>query len=332
MRMFSEVKSTIVHGLNLVYTICVATTLLAAIVFRIHYVSPKYGSFNIIIHSVIFIQQILIATAILAIYYQTIRSPYGMTTVFQMLANVDRAFAQFNVKFDYRLFHWKVLIEIIILTASIHIAFAALCIHYRIDPFVAFIYELLARFYPIFVINVALLTFINLCCLVRSKFMALKKMLSDSHAVDPSDGGSDGVWRVKLVQTMPRTFHDELKQIASVYESLYAIANRLNHIFGLTNLASLSLMAISLTCHLFLMVKILMERPASIDGICIELFGVFWLWSSRPAINFDSIVISLFSIDRLDAISTRIHHNNLSFDCRRGGCNSSAGAGCSGNT
>lgn len=274
-RMFSEIRSTIAHGLNLVYTICVATTLLAAIVFRIQYVSPKYGSFDIIIHSVICIQQILIAMAILAIYYQTIRYPNGMTTVFQMLANVDRAFDQFNVKFDYRLFHWKVLMEIIVLSASIHITFAALCIHYRIDPFVAFVYELLARFYPIFVINIALLTFINLCCLVRSKFTALKKMLSDFHDVDSSAGSDGGVWRVKLVQTKTRTFHDELKQIASAYESLYAIVDSLNHMFGLTNLASLSLMAISLTCHLFLIVKILMERSASIDGICIELFGVF---------------------------------------------------------
>lgn len=213
---------------------------------------------------------------ILAIYYQTIRYPGGMDAVYESLVNVDRAFAQLNVKFDYRLFHWKILIEILMLSASIHITFAALCTHYHVELFVAIVYELFARFYPIFVINAALLMFINLCCLLKSKFTALKKMLCDFHGTHAHTACCDEVWKVKLVQTATRTFHSELRQIVGVYESLYGIVNQLNNIFGLTNLASLSFLAISLTCHLFLLVKILMENTASIDGTIFELFGVFF--------------------------------------------------------
>lgn len=273
--MFSEFKSNIVRGLNLVYAFVVASILLAAIVFRMQYVSPKYGNFNIIIHSVICIQQTLIMLTIAAIYYQSIWHPHRMDTVFRMLTTIDRAFAQFNVKFDYRLFHWKIWIEIIVLTASVHITFGALITYFGIDPFAAIFYELLARFYPIFVINAALLMFINLCCLIKSKFTALKNLLQDFRDIETMPcGDNNEVWKVKFVQTMPQTFYAELTHIASVYESLHDIVNRLNVIFGLTNLASLTLLAISLTCHLFLLVKLLMENRPSIEGICLELFGV----------------------------------------------------------
>lgn len=286
--MFSEFKSNIARRLNLVYAYAVATILLAAIVFRMQYVSPKYGDFNIIIHSVICIQQALITLTIVAIFYQSIWHPHRMDAVFQMLTKVDRAFAQFNVHIDYGLFRWKIWIEIIVLSASVHIAFAALCTHFGIDPFAAIIYELLARFYPIFVVNAALLMFINLCCLIKSKFTALKKMLLDFRDIDTVfSAGSDEVWKVKLVQTMPPTFYGELKRIANVYELLHDIVNRLNDIFGLTNLASLTLLAISLTCHLFLLVKLLMENRPSIEGICFELFGVV----RNCAIRDDSILI-----------------------------------------
>lgn len=311
--MFNEFKLNISHGLILVYTFFVASILLAAIVFRMQYISPRYGNFNVVIHSVICIQQILIMLTIFAIYYQTIRHPYRMNMIFQLLANVDRALAQFNVESDYyRRFCWKTLIEIIVLIVAIHITFTALCIHYGLEPFVAIVYELLARFYPIFVINAVLLMFINLCCVVKSKFVVLKKLLRKFHVDDTTN---DQVWKAELMQTTPCTFCDELKRIANVYELLYAIVNRLNTIFGLTNLASLTFLGISLTCHLFLLMKILMENPSSSDDICLELLGLFINFVMKHSEFYQFAFYLTFSVDHLDADCARIHYNHLSFDC-----------------
>lgn len=273
--MLGTFKTNVARGLNSAYAFVVSLILLAAIVVRIQYVSPKYGCLSVIIHSVICIQQALIALSIVAIYYQTIRYPNAINSVLEMLAAIDRDFARFNVKFDYRFFQWKILLEIIGLSAAIHITFVALCVHDRTEPLVAIIYELLARFYPIFVINSALLMFINLCCLIKCKFTALKKLLRSFQAPGALQRvDRDDVWKIKMSQSPPRTFCGEIRQIVDMYESLCATVNRLNSIFGLMNLATLALLAISLTCHLFLLVKILMESPASFDGTTCELFGV----------------------------------------------------------
>lgn len=321
--MFSEFESHIAHCLSVVYSFVIASILFAAIVFRINYVSPTYGRFKVLIHSVICIQQIFILLTVLAIYYQSIRYPNRMRTVFQLLARIDQTFAQFNVEFDYRLFQWKIAIEVILLSASIHIAFVALCTYYSIDPFAAIIYELLARFYPIFVINATLLMFINLCFLIKSKFTALEKVLRRFHGVN--DGPSADS-KVKVISIAPTKFHTELKQIVGVYESLYGIVNQLNHIFGLSNLAALALAAISLTCHLFLLVKILMENTSSIDGVCFELFGAYRSTVQRNKIIFNesSLFSFAFSVSCLDASHACIHFSDMLLGCRWGQYHSSA--------
>lgn len=313
--MFSEFESRIARCLSLVYSFVIASILIGAIVFRINYVSPTYGRFKVLIHSVVCIQQIFILLTVLAIYYQSIRYSNRMSTVFQLLTRVDQAFAQFNVKFDYRLFQWKITIEAILLGASIHIAFVAMCTYYSIDPFAAIVYELLARFYPIFVINATLLMFINLCFLIKSKLAALEQVLRGFHGVDD---GTSADSKIKVISIPSAKFHTELKQIVRVYESLYGIVNHLNHIFGLSNLAALALAAISLTCDLFLLVKILMENNSSIDGICFELFGAYrsTVQRNKSIFNESCSLFVAFSVSCLDASRACIHFSDMLFGCR----------------
>lgn len=257
------------RGIGVMHSIVVASILLAAIAFRIQYIAPMYGDLRVIVHSVICIQQIFILLTTSAIYHQSLRHSSRLRTMFQMLDNIDRTLVQFNVKFDYRIFRWKCSIETFLLVAVVHIAFVMLCIHYDIRPMPAIVYELLARFYPILLINAALLTFVNVCSLIRSKFMALKTVLNQRQ----TDERCAQVSLIECNQIDSLKFYGKLRKIASAYEALFVIVDRVNEIFGLMNLASLALLAISLTCYLFLLVKIFMENSASIDAVCIELFG-----------------------------------------------------------
>lgn len=280
--MFSAVKSNVQRGLNFVYAFFVAAILLTVIVCRVEYISPKYGNVDAVIHSVICIQQLLILVTIIAIYYETFCYPDRMETVLQLLDDIDRAFVQLNIKFDYRRFRWKIFIEIIGLSALIHITFVALCTYHQFRLFSDILYELFGRFYPMYLVNAMLLMFVNFCCLIKNKFTALKQLLRDFCDIIDAFGDSEiddmhEIWKIKLMQTTPRTFFSELKQIASIYESLFIVVNHLNTIFGLSNLTSLALLGISLTCHLFLLVKILMEYSIKIDGLCFELFGEFFI-------------------------------------------------------
>ena len=239
--------------------------------YRIVYIPPRLSPDSPVSHSVNSIQQMLSFIVLASIYYQTLFHKSHIHQIFTLLTKTDEQFLQLNTSFRYENFLRKVYFEIVFVFLYIYGAFAFFIVHfgvYRVDEWV---YELFSAINPMVLTNLTLLTFINFCWHIKSKFSTLRLLLNDLCQFDSQMDECD-VWKVKSVHDTTTIVFKELKKIARIYELLYETVQTLNKIFGVSNLASLALLSISLTCHVFLLFKVLTENSQT-SAIGFDILG-----------------------------------------------------------
>lgn len=267
-------KSKVIQVFSSVYTILIFSIFLPIILYRIGYVTPTLCQSNAVAQSVIGIQQILGMLVIVAIYFQVVFYKSDMKHIFQLFLSIDKAFNQLNIKFDYRRFRWKIKIEVAIVIGFIYGSFLYFLMYYRVQAMFSVILEFFTSIQTILLIYLVLLIFINFGWHIRNKFIALKSLLVDVCAIETLIGcDADDLWKVKLIQETPQVVFCEIRKIAQIYEMLFKTINLLNRIFGLSNLATMALLGISLTCHLFLLFKTLTENSNIFADIRLEILG-----------------------------------------------------------
>lgn len=221
-----------------VYSGILAIVCLIVSLYRLLYVAPRFSQSNAVAHSVLGIQQILNTIVILMIYYQVFSYKFDIRNVFQLISAIDREFLKLNIRFAYKSFGRKILFEVVFIVCFIYGSFVFFSVYYEVDDGNSLLLELFSFVIPILLVNLTLLTFVNFGWCINVKFKKLKLFLVDLCAID-SIVANDEIWKVKLIRETPRVFFVELKKIAEIYELLYEAVNRLNYVFGLSNLSSM---------------------------------------------------------------------------------------------
>lgn len=276
------------------YSTFVGLLLISSVFFRISQTSPIFCQQEPVAESVMTVQQLLGTVVLFSIYRQILS--VELSDLSESLEEVEQDFGLLNIKMDYRRFKWKIFLETVVIVVCIHVSFALMAIGHAESPLRAIAFELLPSFYPILLINLVLMIFVNLTLFIESKFTAIKAVLSDFREISSDSFHSSSSITVKALKIKPRMFFEEIKRIASIYSRLYCIVNRLNTIFGLSNLTTLAFLGISLTCHLFLTFKLLMENFGDLQPLLTVILGeVFSLICLRNCHNFNLNRKSRFS-------------------------------------
>lgn len=222
------------------YSIINVCCLAGYTVYSVGYMPLKFGHQNAVSVSVHSMQQIIGLFVILFIYYQVIRYKTKIDKVFQILENIDGEFHQLNIKFNYKKFSRKILIESIFVILFIYGLFALLVRHYCVTDTGLIVFEYFLNIHPILLINLVLLTFINFCWVIRSKLKTMRRLLTDFSRIDDNARAeTDQLWKVKFIQETPKIFIREIRIIANVFEMLFKTVNILNSVFGLSNLSTM---------------------------------------------------------------------------------------------
>lgn len=296
---FTTVNSKSFQILSKLHTLAVLIVFIACFSYRISGVSPQFCQSDAVSTSVTGIQQILAISVLIAIYYQNLFYKNRFQNLLKLTSAVDNEFFALNSHvFFYNYFGRKILFELIGMIVFICASVVFFVFYYRVQDIGLILLELFSTINPMVVIILNLMTFCNMTWFIRNKFRSLKHFLMNARAVDSLDASkSNRVWQVKLTRETPTELHRRFKKIAQIYEMLFCMVNHLNDIFGLSNLTSMgrlfdsnvfffiftfvkqfckflvALFSISLTCHLFLIFKLLTETTNNMNGIQFNVLG-----------------------------------------------------------
>lgn len=300
---------------SIAYTLAIFILFVVSFLYRITNTSPTLCNANAVSYSVIGIQQILSTIAIVTIYYQVLFYKSQFAHLLELVTLIEHEFVMLNIKCICKRFAMKILCEIIVVIAFFYISLAFFIIYYNVWDIDLIALELFGVINPLLAITLNLMTFINAVWFIRSGFQHIKQFLIDLCAIDSlllADGHSNEVWTVKLMIKMPSELFCKYKQIARIYELLFEMADHLNDIFGLSNLASMgkysfgklqviyffkkkeyackmsiffwfvclfrfrsvALFSITLTSYLFLLFKLLTESTNNMNDIQFEVIGI----------------------------------------------------------
>lgn len=265
-------QSRVRRALNLIHSLLMFSAFIVSIFYHIGYVTPLFSSQNSIAYSVLATQQLLEASVIATIYYQVIFHKPQMAKIVETMTLIDTDFAQMKIDVKSDSFRWQIMSEVISLVVAIHLTFLGFCFAFEVDSMLKTTLELFSVFYPFLVIESVLLFFINITKFIRDKFKKIQYVLRDlfdisrRHFDDEHD-------QMKMFHIKTEHFFSEIKFVASIYDQLFQTVNCLNQMFGLSNLMTMSLLGITLTCHLFLLLKMLMENIGQFESIRMEIFG-----------------------------------------------------------
>lgn len=227
---------------RIAYSVCIFVVFITSFLFRILYITPMLCDANKVSHSVIGIQQILSTITIVTIYYQFLFYQTKFVHLLELVTIIEHAFTMLNIKLNYKLFAMKIFCEILAILAFISTSFAFFVIYYNVWNISFIALELFVTINPLLVIILNLMIFINAVWFIRDGIKCIKDCLIHLCAIDSLllDGQSNEMWTVKLmIIQMPYEFYDKYTQLSRIYAALFEMANHLNEIFGLSNLASM---------------------------------------------------------------------------------------------
>lgn len=301
---FSEKGTVWSRILNILYTLFVFIVFMGCFLYRISRVPPMLCQSDAVSHSVIGIQQILAIFVVAFIYYQVLFYKTQFHDLLKLISKTETAFSVLNINFSYTRFTYLILFEVIFVTILLYASFIFFAIYYKLPHFGIILLELFTSINPMLIIILNLMTFANLAWYICDRLQILRHFLIDVCAIDSLVANhSNEVWKVKLMQETPSGLYAEFKKIAQIYEQLFSMVNQLNDIFGFSNLASmgktctfsfsslffsrnwihfffhlvisefLALFSISMTCHLFLLFKLLTESTNNMNDVQFDVLG-----------------------------------------------------------
>lgn len=279
---FSSLPSRILH---IAFTLLHFGIFVCSFMYSISYVAPKFCKSDAVSQSVMGIHQILAIIAVIAIYYQILFHKGSGKKLLDHLSAVENGFSALNIAFPSKRFVTKMLIELLVLVGFVYASFIFFVIYYEVRHITVMLLELVSTIHPLLVIILNLMTFANFAWLIRDGFGILRRTLMDMCAIDSSK-------QVKTLRAAPLALWRDFKNLAHIYEQLFAMVNYQNDIFGLSNLASMgkstwnnshncqlnsellaALFSISLTCNLFALFKILTETTNNMNNIQFDVLG-----------------------------------------------------------
>lgn len=310
---FTAQQSRRFQILDMFYTLICFMAFVGSFSYRISSEVARFCQSDPVAQSVMGIQQMLSTLAIIAIYFQVIFYREQFHELIKTITSTNDAFSTMNVTFSEKKFATKILCEVILLTAFIYITFIVFVIYYDVRQIEFILLELFTSINPMLIIIVNVTKFVNFTWFIYDKFEMLKHILTDVCAIDLSnETDSNGVCKVKLIRETAHGLYDDFRKITHIYELLFTMAQNLNDIFGFSNLASmceefcisfffifyfnrfsyyfvfhynwqiiiiisefLALFSISLTCHLFLLFKLLTENTNNMNDIQVDVLGTF---------------------------------------------------------
>lgn len=227
---------------SIAYATGIFIVFLASFLYRILNIQPMLCNANAVSYSVLGIQQILSIIAITTIYHQVLFYKSKFAHLLELVTLIEHKCEMLNIQLDYRRFATKILCEILAVVAYISISFAFFVIYYNVWDIGLITLELFVSIIPMLVIILNLMTFINVVWLTRNGVQRIKDFLLQFCAMESllSDVRSNEVWTVKLMTNQtPYELFNKFKQISQIYGCVCEMANHLNDIFGLSNLASM---------------------------------------------------------------------------------------------
>lgn len=238
---YFDVKQSVVLKIsNLIYTLMLFIVFSGCFIYRLSSVPPQFCQSDAVAHSVMGIQQILAIFVVSTIYYQVIFYRDQFKELLTSISSTENEFLTLNLSISNKRFETKILLEVIFITASIYASFIVFVIFFKVQNVAFILLELFASINPMLVIILNLMVFSNLAWFIRDRFQLLKHFLMDVCAIDTLVANDlNEVWKVKLTRETPHGLHRELKKIAQIYELLFAMVNKLNDIFGFSNLTSM---------------------------------------------------------------------------------------------
>lgn len=238
---FQRLHSIPQKSASIAYTLAIFITFVASFLYRILNMSPLLCNANAVAYSVIGIQQILSTIAILTIYYQVVFYKSKFVHMLKLVTLIEREFVTLNIQFRYKRFAMHIFAQILVVTVFLLVSFAFFVIYFNIRDIRLIALELFVSMNPMLAITLNLITFANAVWFIRNGLEYMKDILMGLCAIDSllADGQSNEVRTVKLMTQMPYGLFGKYKQIARIYELFYEMADHLNDIFGLSNLASM---------------------------------------------------------------------------------------------
>lgn len=294
---FTNIVTTSSWFMNVPYTLSVLIIFIGAFSYRISSVPPNFCRSDAVSHSVIGIQQILTVVTISAIFYQILFYKDQFRKLLECTSSIEYEFNVLNIEFSCKHFMAKIIIEVATIIILIYMSFLFFVIHYDVKHLGLILLELFSYMNPMLVIILNLITFLNVVWYIRIRFQHLKCFLMNLCPTDPPSACRlNEPQKVKLSRTS-NALHRDFSKIAHIYELLFTESNYLSDIFGCSNLTSMgktnhsrnrfkiklelisdfflftALFSISLTCHLFLLFKLLTENTNNMDDIQFDVLG-----------------------------------------------------------
>lgn len=226
---------------SIAYALAILIAFVASFLYRLLNMSPLLCNANTVAYSVIGIQQILSTIAIFAIYYQVLFYKSKFVYMLSRVTLIEREFVTLNMQFPYKRFALNIFVQIMVVVVCFPVSFAFFVIYYNVRDIGLIAVELFVSVNPMLAITLNLMIFTNAVWFIRNALQYMKKVLMDLCAIDSflADGHSNEVRTVKLMIQLPNGLHCKYKQIARIFELLFEMADQLNDIFGLSNLASM---------------------------------------------------------------------------------------------
>lgn len=236
----SLASNKVFRVLNLCYSLINMCFVIGYTIYCIGFVPSQFGHQNAVSVSVQNMQQIMGITVLFFIYYQVILYKSKIEKIFNIFTQIDLEFQLLNIRFNYKKFERKIIIELVFVVLFIYSLFFVLRSHYEINYLDSIISEYITNIHAIFLIDIVLLMFINFCWHIKCKLTTIKLLLLDLSGIDETSMiERDEMWKIKFVQETPKLFIREIRIIATIFERLFKTVNILNNIFGFSNLMTM---------------------------------------------------------------------------------------------
>lgn len=289
----------ILEKLSIIYTslmLCITLTLpfYKDVVFQNYPVN--HHNKNPLTRIIFHIEYYLGYFTIISIYYQIIFHWNTIKLIINEISKIEKLFYQHlnSVYSNQKINNLRQLIyiQLLFILVAIFGYFATLCYHSRAKNFIVIIMEYLVTINPMVLTYLTLCKFLNLSWMLHAKFQALNKYLQRQLCIRKNNEFLKNNDKNQLLMmglfivvnecpTPNQIYMNKLKIICRIYDRLYCTISLMNDAFGLTNLMTVGQASISVTCHLFVIFKLLLKTKSSddIDNDEHFLFGIICKFS-----------------------------------------------------
>lgn len=216
---------------------------------------------------------------IMSIYYQIFFHWKMMKCIIKQIEKIEKLFFLHltSVYCRQKITNLRQLIYIQLIFTFVVIFgyFTTICYHTRVADVRVVIGEYLITINPMVLTYLTLCKFLNLSWVLHAKFQALNKYCNQLSIAGSKLNNipkllenknqllSMGLFIViNECPTPNQIYMKKLKVISRIYEMLYDTIFMINNLFGFSNLLTVAQASISVTCHLFLIFKLLMKAKS----------------------------------------------------------------------